>query len=78
MGILNQDQISFSVVPLLLRGCKDPIPNVRFCTVKLLSLISNKLDQKVIASKIKPMLANICKDPDRDVQYFSKKAMKEL
>jgi len=62
-------------VPVLLKSCKDPVPNVRFCTAKLLKKIIPKVDSVAVASKIKPALAEMTTDADKDVSYYAKQAM---
>ena len=51
------------------------MPNVRFCTAKLLKKIIGKVDSVAVASKIKPALAEMTTDPDKDVQYYAKQAL---
>lgn len=63
------------MVPILLKSCKDPVPNVRFCTAKLLKKIIPKVDPAVVGSKIKPALAEMVSDSDKDVQYYAKQAL---
>ena len=60
---------------MLLKACKDPVPNVRFCSAKLLKKVIPKVDSVTVASKIKPALAEMTTDPDKDVQYYAKQAL---
>ena len=75
MKVLTNDQIMLNIVPILLNYCKDPVPNVRFGTIKILTQILEKLDQTTVVSKIKPILLEMAKDADRDVKYFAKQAL---
>jgi len=72
---LSKEQIGIHLIPILLKYCKDPIANVKFCLAKLLAKIIPKLDAQTLNSKVKPMLAEMANDPDKDVQYFSKIAL---
>ena len=62
-------------VPLLLKYCKDPVPNVRFCVAKLFKKLVPKIDSQTVSTKIKPKLAEMTTDPDKDVQYYAKLAL---
>ncbi|MDR3736517.1 MAG: hypothetical protein P4L10_13405 [Acidobacteriaceae bacterium] len=73
--MLTKEQIGASVVPVLLRGCKDQVANVRFCVAKLFRQIMPKLDPATVASKVKPALAEMTADSDKDVQYYAKQAL---
>lgn len=64
-----------SLIPVLLKYCKDPIPNVKFCVAKLLKKLIPKLDPQIVMSKIKPVLTDMCGDADKDVQYYAKAAL---
>ena len=73
--MLSKDQINGKVIPILLKECRDHVPNVRFCCVKLLKKLIPKLDSSVISGKVKPILAELSKDEDNDTKYYAKQAM---
>lgn len=61
-------------MPVFLRACKDPVPNVRFCVAKMLREMMDKLDSSTV-SKVKAVLTELINDIDKDVQYYAKKAL---
>ncbi len=73
--MLTKEQIGASVVPVLLKQYKDPVPNVRFCVAKLLKKMLGRMDPGTVASKVKPALAEMSTDTDKDVQYYAKQAL---
>lgn len=72
---MTKEQIALSIVPVLLKSCKDPVPNVRFCVAKLLKKIASKIDPATLNSKVKPTLTEMGSDPDKDVRFFAKQAL---
>ena len=42
---LNSNQIVEFVLPQILKALKDKVPNVRFCTIKLLEIVIQNCDQ---------------------------------
>ena len=54
MGMMNKDQISNYVLPILVKSSKDPIPNVRFCIGKIFKKLIPILDHPTVSSKVKP------------------------
>lgn len=73
--MLTKEQIAASIVPILLKSCKDPVPNVRFCVAKLVKKLLSKMDPGTVASKVKPALSDLSSDADKDVQYYAKQAL---
>lgn len=72
---MTKEQISSYIVPILLKYCKDPIPNVKFSVAKLIKKMVVKMDSQTVMSKVKPALTEMASDPDKDVQYFAKVAL---
>ncbi len=54
LHVLSKDQIGSSLIPILVKSSKDPIPNVRFCVCKILTTIIPSLDSNLVHSRIKP------------------------
>ena len=71
MPYVMKDKITQHIVPIYEKGCKDDIPNVKFCVSKI--IIKNKefIDQSVYMSKIVPHLKEMATDSDKDVAYFA-------
>ena len=75
MGVLSKEQVGSSIIPILVKYCKDPVPNVRFCCVKLLKKLITKVDSTTLSGKIKPILNELIADSDDDTKYYSKQAL---
>ena len=59
---------------MFLRACKDQVANVRFCAIKMLKEMLEKLDSGAV-SKVKTALRELISDSDKDVRYFTKKVL---
>jgi serine/threonine-protein phosphatase 2A regulatory subunit A len=75
---LGSALIQQHVVPIALKLCQDPIPNVRFNSAKTLELAIPLVEANVVSADISPCLNNMLQDSDRDVQYFASRAIASL
>ena len=67
---LDAKQNAEFIVPLLSKGLKDKIPNVRFYTIKLIEKIFKNLDT-TSKSKLEGSIKTLLSDEDPDVKYFA-------
>jgi len=76
-GVMSNDHITQFIVPLLLKACKDGVPNVRFCACQVIFWMTSnqKLAQATLNTSIKPALLELEHDSDIDVQYFAQRAL---
>ncbi len=75
---LSKDQVAQSIVPVLVKAMKDPIPNVRFCSAKIIRQYNNHFDGGVLSSQMVPALKEMVQDTDKDVQYYATVALNSL
>ena len=71
---LDTKQNSEFIVPILAKGLKDKIPNVRFYTIKLIEKIYKNLDSSS-KTKLEAGIKALISDEDPDVKYFASKFM---
>ena len=71
---LDPKQNGEFIVPILTKGLKDKIPNVKFYTIKLIEKIKDKLDSSS-KSKLDGNIKALMTDEDPDVKYFASKYM---
>ena len=69
---LDAKQNAEFIVPILSKGLKDKIPNVRFYTIKLIEKIYKNLDT-TSKSKLEGSIKSLLSDEDPDVKYFASK-----
>ena len=69
---LDAKQNAEFIVPILSKGLKDKIPNVRFYTIKLIEKIYKNLDT-TSKSKLEGSIKALLSDEDPDVKYFASK-----
>ena len=67
---LEAKQNADFIVPILNKGLKDKIPNVRFYTIKLIEKIYKNLDSSS-RSKLEGSIKALVSDEDPDVKYFA-------
>lgn len=72
---IPKDQVSQHVVPLLVKALKDPIPNVRFTSAKVIHKQKQHIDASVFNSQIQNSLKELLQDSDKDVVYFATVAL---
>ena len=71
---LDAKQNAEFIVPILTKGLKDKIPNVRFYTIKLIEKIIKNSDSSS-KSKLEGSIKALMSDEDPDVKYFASKFM---
>ena len=71
---LDAKQNAEFIVPILTKGLKDKIPNVRFYTIKLIEKLIKNLDSSS-KSKLEGSIKALMSDEDPDVKYFASKYM---
>jgi serine/threonine-protein phosphatase 2A regulatory subunit A len=77
-GVMEAEQVSAQIVPMIIKAMKDGVPNVRFCALKMLIILSQdkKITSSAYASQIKPLIHELQQDSDVDVQYFAHQVSK--
>lgn len=79
--LVGQETVEESFLPVMTeRACRDPVPNVRFCSAKTLTVVIPYVRKDVRESKIRPCLMNLMEptEKDRDVNYFAQQALQKL
>ena len=71
---LDAKQNAEYIVPILGKGLKDKIPNVRFYTIKLIEKLYKNLDSSS-KTKLEGSIKALMSDEDPDVKYFASKFM---
>ena len=71
-SFLDPKQNGELIVPMLLKGLKDKISNVRFYTIKLAQKIFKNFDSGS-KDKIENAIKGLTADDDPDVKYFAGK-----
>ena len=71
---LDAKQNTEFIVPILSKGLKDKIPNVRFYTIKLIEKLYKNLDSSS-KTKLEGSIKALMSDEDPDVKYFASKFM---
>lgn len=79
-GVMEAEQVSAQIVPMIIKAMKDGVPNVRFCALKMLITLSQdkKITQSAYTSQIKPLIHELQQDSDVDVQYFAHQVSKSF
>jgi len=63
------------------KASRDPVPNVRFCSAKTLTVVIPFVGKEMREKKIRPVLMTLVgseTEKDTDVQYFAQQALKTL
>jgi len=77
--VMSPDQIVQFILPLLIKGTKDSVPNVRFIACQTIAWMCEHHNLRAqAASVIKPALTELEQDPDTDVQYYTQRALEKL
>lgn len=71
MPMMSKDDITQHVVPLLVKACKDEIPNVKFCVARVINAERAYIDHNVFSNQLSGPLKEMANDPDRDVAHFA-------
>jgi len=77
---LAQDGVSGSlmneVINLLLKGCRDLTPNVRFAAASGLAQVASHADDASVQTQIRPCLTELMQtDTDQDVKFYATKSL---
>jgi len=75
--VVGAEILTESMLPLLLRLSKDPVPNIRFNVAKVLRVVIPLVGKDVTESRVKPILRTLTEDEDIDVKYFANLALKD-
>lgn len=79
--LVGAETVEESFLPIVTeRACRDPVPNVRFCSAKTLNTVIPFVGKEVRESKIRPCLMTLVEptEKDRDVNYFAQQALLKL
>ncbi|CAD8195625.1 unnamed protein product [Paramecium pentaurelia] len=77
-------QISFAVEnyqvekrlwPIVQKYLKDPIPNIRFVSLKVAKSLLKKIENQDVLIQIKQFINEMLDDPDRDVKFYVQEAL---
>jgi hypothetical protein len=65
------------VLDLLIAGCRDAVPNVRFIAAQVLkeALEAKVYDATRVSNEIRPALEELTRDSDQDVRFFAGEAL---
>mmetsp|Transcript_22579 Transcript_22579/g.29509 ORF Transcript_22579/g.29509 Transcript_22579/m.29509 type:complete len:656 (+) Transcript_22579:27-1994(+) len=63
------------VLPIVIKLCRDPIPNIRFNSAKTLEHILSSVSSSAITNTVIPCLEGMLQDSDRDVRHFAGRAL---
>jgi len=74
---LSKEEVA-TLLPVVLKACKDGISNVRLVAVQALNELIPKLDVEVVTNDVRPVLEPLLKDMDDDVKYFAAQTLKNL
>jgi serine/threonine-protein phosphatase 2A regulatory subunit A len=75
--VVNQEIISSTMLPLVIRLAQDRVPNIRFNVAKTLHALVPLLDTNVVQTRVKPTLSKLFDDTDRDVKFFAGQALQQ-
>ena len=73
--VCNNEVLLSTMLPLVLKMSKDPVPNIRFNVAKVLQKLISQVDSSTVAKDIKPTLQTLHEDGDKDVKYFAAEAL---
>ena len=74
---LDTKQNNEFILPIIAKGIKDKIANVRFYTVKLVNEYVKQFDSSS-KEKIKTMIRDLTKDEDNDVKFYASKLLETI
>jgi len=73
--VVSREVLLTSLLPAVVKGGQDGVPNVRFNAAKVLEQMLPFLNTSMVDQLVKPHLNQLMSDPDQDVRYFATKAM---
>ena len=74
---LDTKQNNEFILPIIAKGIKDKIANVRFYTVKLVNEYIKQFDSSS-KEKIKTLIRDLTKDEDNDVKFYASKLLESM
>mmetsp|Transcript_12203 Transcript_12203/g.29007 ORF Transcript_12203/g.29007 Transcript_12203/m.29007 type:complete len:590 (+) Transcript_12203:53-1822(+) len=79
--VLSADQVAQLVVPVLVEAMKDKVPNVKFCSCRIIKELADekKLSSASISGKLKPAVSELrSQDADGDVQVEARRVLEVI
>jgi len=73
--VVSMEVLSTLLLPAVVKGGQDGVPNVRFNAAKVLEQMLPFLNTSMVDQLVKPHLNQLMSDPDQDVRYFATRAM---
>ncbi|CAD8111812.1 unnamed protein product [Paramecium sonneborni] len=68
-------QIETNLWPIVQKYLKDPIPNIRFVSLKVAKSFLKKIGNQNISIQIRQSIYGMFEDPDRDVKFYAQEAL---
>mmetsp|Transcript_57289 Transcript_57289/g.65319 ORF Transcript_57289/g.65319 Transcript_57289/m.65319 type:complete len:579 (+) Transcript_57289:36-1772(+) len=75
---LNRDAATELLGPGLIQGVQDQIPNVRFCTLRIVLAAKNNFTDAFVKGELKNAIMQVKEDSDRDVRHFASLALESI
>jgi hypothetical protein len=74
-SVLGTEQVEIHILPVVIKGCKDVVPNVRFTSCASLNQLMQwqKVDPQMVTSTVMPCLQELMQDSDADIRYVLSK-----
>jgi hypothetical protein len=72
---MSKEALNKTLLPSVLKLCKDSVPNVRFNASKCLEAIAGRVDKGSAVKDVKPQLEAMLKDTDSDVKFYAQAAL---
>lgn len=74
----DMSELSDDVMPLLIQGLRDPVPNVRFVAAQVVGDASICLDKTRMNNELRPLLNSCMSDADQDVRFYASYALQKM
>ena len=71
-GVLNE------LLPLIIRGTSDSVPNVKFVSAKVIKSLCNVFAANDMSNEVQSPLSKLKNDTDKDVRFFADDALEQL
>lgn len=75
---LDVETFASSLLPVLLNGAQDPVPNIRLKAAKVLGIVGLKAGPESYRGMVRPVLESMSQDSDMDVKFFAEEAIQKL
>lgn len=76
--VMKPEQVQSLLIPILLKGLGDGVPNVRYCACRLTPSICQNLNAAFLVSNIKPALDPLMDDTDVDVAVLATQGLESI